>query len=309
LGNPLVDVLAQIDSLGPSRHGLLPGEMHLVEAAAARQLYAEIGPGLRQPGGSVANTIAHVAGLGLGGTFLGKVGDDDLGAVFLQEMARLGVACPVLPDRSGVATGRSVIMVTPDGERTMSTYLGACEALCPDDLPEALPSGTAIVLIEGYHWDTPKGAANIERAARLAEAVGAIVALTPSDPSCVERHRTAMRRFLSERCGILVGNYHELCALAGVDTAQDAMSWARAEVGTVALTLSERGAVVSDGGAPVALPAVQVSRVVDTTGAGDAYAAGFLGSLALGEGVISAGTRGAELAARVIGHVGARQAG
>ncbi|MFV0243686.1 MAG: adenosine kinase [Qingshengfaniella sp.] len=308
LGNPLVDVLARIDAGGPARHGLALGEMHLVDAGAADALYAEIGPGVRQPGGSVANTIAHIADQGVRGSFLGKVGADDLGGFFLDEMTRLGIVCPVNP-ATDAATGRCVVMVTPDGERTMSTYLGACEALTPADLPATLAPETTILLVEGYHWDAPNGAANIARAADLARAVGATVALTPSDPGCVARHLDAMRQFLHDHCGILVGNIHELQALSGTADAEAAMDWARAAVGTVALTLSAEGSIVSDGGASCRIPAVPVETVVDTTGAGDAYAAGFLVALAKGAGVAQAGQEGAALAARVVTHFGARQPG
>ena len=307
IGNPLVDVVATIDAGGPARHGLIPGEMHLVDAARAAALYAEIGPGVQQSGGSVANTIAHVGDLGLKGTFLGKVAADDLGGVFRRDMAALGIAVPVPDQTDGTGTGHCVVMVTPGGQRTMSTYLGACECLAPGDLPEALPPETAILLVEGYHFDTPHGAANIARAVELARGVGARVALTPSDPSCVDRQRAAMLALIQGDCDILLGNEVELAALSGAKDPLSALHWALEHCRTVALTRSEHGALVTDGGPVIEIAAVPVAEVVDTTGAGDAFAAGFLAGIAEGHDVAEAARAGAALAARVIGHFGARQ--
>lgn len=307
LGNPLVDVLASIGPDGPARHGLTPGEMHLVDAATALALYAEIGPGVQQSGGSVANTIAHVGDLGLKGTFLGKVAGDELGRVFRGDMARLGIEVPVPDQGDGTATGHCVVMVTPDGERTMSTFLGACERLAPEDMPDALPPETEILLIEGYHFDTPKGAENVAHAVELARGVGARVALTPSDAGCVDRQRAPMLALIEGACDILIGNEVELAALSGAEDPMSALKWAMEHVGTVALTRSANGALVAENGAVSEVAAQPVAKVVDTTGAGDAFAAGFLVGLARGEDVAAAGRLGAQLAARVIGHFGARE--
>jgi sugar/nucleoside kinase (ribokinase family) len=224
-------------------------------------------------------------------------------------MAALGIAVPVADEAGGTATGHCVVMVTPDGERTMSTHLGACECLSPDDLPDALPAETAILLVEGYHFDTPHGAANVARAVELARGVGARIALTPSDAACVDRQRAAMLALIEGDCDILIGNELELAALSGAQDPLSALHWALEHVGTVALTRSENGAIVSDGGPATEISAQPVEQVVDTTGAGDAFAAGFLGALALGYDVAYAGREGAVLAARVIGHFGARQSG
>ena len=308
IGNPLVDVLASVGPEAPARHGLTVGEMHLVDAATAAALYAEIGPGIQQSGGSVANSIAHIGDMGLLGTFLGKVAGDDLGAVFRRDMAGLGIAVPVADQTDGTATGHCVVMVTPDGERTMSTHLGACECLAPGDLPDALPPETAILLVEGYHFDTPHGAANIARAVELARGVGARIALTPSDAACVDRQRGAMLALIEGACDILIGNELELAALSGAADPMSALHWAMDHVGIVALTRSTNGALVTDGGPVQDIAAQPVAQVVDTTGAGDAFAAGFLGALALGHDVAYAGREGAALAAKVIGHFGAREA-
>ena len=307
IGNPLVDVLATIDAEGPARHGLTLGEMHLVDADTAAKLYAEIGPGVQQSGGSVANTIAHIGDMGLKGTFLGQVSEDDLGGVFRKDMADLGITVPVASLTDGTATGHCVVMVTPEGERTMSTYLGACERLVPSVLPEALHPDTKVLLIEGYHFDVPEGAANIAHAVELARGVGAKVALTPSDPACVDRQRAGMLALIEGACDILIGNEVELAALSGAHDPMSALHWALEHVGTVALTRSENGSLVSDGGPVVEIAAEPVAQVVDSTGAGDAYAAGFLGGLAQGKGVAEAGQMGSQLAAQVISHMGARQ--
>ncbi len=307
IGNPLVDVLASVDTDVPGRFDLTPGEMHLVDAGAGARLYAAIGPGVRQSGGSVANSIAHIGAMGLKGTFLGKIAADDLGEVFQDEMAGLGVSLPVAPATEGVATGRCVVMVTPDGQRTMSTYLGACEHLAPGDLPQALPPETAILLVEGYHFDTPHGAENIRIASELARGVGARIALTPSDPGCVERQRAPMQRFIADYCDILIGNEVELAALSGAQDPLSALHWAVEHVAVVAQTRGANGALLADGGPVVEVPAAPVAEVVDTTGAGDAYAAGFLAGLALGEDLAASSRRGGALAAEVIAHFGARQ--
>lgn len=307
IGNPLVDVLASIDPDGPARHGLTPGEMHLVDAERAAKLYAEIGPGVQQSGGSVANTIAHIGDMGLQGTFLGQVSDDDMGAVFRADMAALGITVPVASLTDGTATGHCVVMVTPDGERTMSTHLGACERLVPGVLPDFLPPETEILLIEGYHFDVPEGAANVAHAVELARGVGAKVALTPSDPSCVDRQREAMLSLIEGACDILIGNELELAALSKAEDPLSALHWAVDHVGIVALTRGENGALLSNGGPVIEIAAEPVAKVVDSTGAGDAFAAGFLGELARGKDLAEAARTGARLAARVIGHFGARQ--
>jgi len=307
LGNAIVDVVAAVDTAVIDRHGLTPGGMHLVDAGAAQALFDEVGPGVRQSGGSVANSIAHLSETGVQGTYLGKVADDDLGQTFREEMSGLKIAAPVAPSPdASTGTGRCVVLVTPDGERTMSTYLGAAVTMAPSDLAQAMPEGLDILFIEGYLWDAPQGAAVIEDAAQKAKAAGARIALTPSDAGCVERNRDVMWNFITRHVDILVGNLAEVGQLAGTEDPENAMGWAIGNVPVAAVTLHDEGSMVADATGVYRIAAAPVTKVVDTTGAGDAYASGFLGALARGETVEEAGKRGAEMAARVLTHYGAR---
>lgn len=307
LGNALVDVVASVEAAAIARHALTPGAMHLVDREAADALYAEVGPGLVQSGGSVANSIAHMRGLGLACTFIGKVAEDALGHAFRADLATLGVDFPALGPADGVGTGRCVVLVTPDGERTMSTYLGAAQGLTPADAETGMPERAALLLVEGYLWDSPEGEATIRAAAARARALGARIALTPSDAACVGRHREAMLAFIAGHCDILIGNHHEVGALAGSEGPEEALAWARRHARIVAVTMSEAGALVADEARDFRIEAQPVERVVDTTGAGDAFAAGFLSGVLEGAALPEAGRRGAELAARVITHPGARE--
>ena len=307
LGNALVDVLAAVEPGAIARHNLTPGAMHLVDRAAADALYAEVGPGFMQSGGSVANSIAHMRGLGLPCTFIGKVAGDALGDAFRADLATLGVDFPAIGPANGFGTGRCVVLVTPDGERTMSTYLGAAQGLSPADIEAAMPRQAGLLLVEGYLWDSPEGEATNRAAAALARGSGALIALTPSDAACVMRHRDAMLAFIADYCDILVGNHHEIGALSGADSPDNALAWARRNAKVVAVTMSEAGALMADRNGACRIEALPVAQVVDTTGAGDAFAAGFLYGVLEGLQLPEAGRRGAELAARVITHVGARE--
>ncbi len=307
LGNALVDVVAAVAPDVVARHGLTPGGMHLVDAAAAHALFDEVGPGVRQSGGSVANSVAHLAQTGVRGTYLGKVANDDLGQTFRDEMAALGLAAPVaVAQDDDLGTGRCVVLVTPDGERTMSTHLGAAIDILPAEVRAAMPEAFDMLFIEGYLWDAPRGAAVIETAAQLARAAGARIALTPSDAGCVERNREVMLNFIAQHADTLVGNLVEIGALAGQEGAQAALDWAMSMVDVAAVTEHDKGALVADAGGVHRVDANRVARVVDTTGAGDAFASGFLAGLAMGRPVAEAGRMGAELAAGVLGHYGAR---
>lgn len=307
LGNALVDVVVAVQPEVVTRHGLTPGGMHLVEAEAAHALFQEVGPGIRQSGGSVANTIAHMAETPVRGTYIGKVADDDLGDTFRQEMTGLDLAAPVaIAQNDDHGTGRCVVLVTPDGERTMSTYLGAATTLMPFEARAALPEDFDILFIEGYLWDAPHGAEVIETLAQAARAAGAKVALTPSDAGCVQRNLASMRDAVERYVDVLIGNHAEIGALAGCDGAEAALDWAMSKVAVAAVTEHEKGSWVADADRRHHVPAAPVAQVIDSTGAGDAYASGFLSGLAQAQPVDRAGATGARLAASVLGHYGAR---
>ncbi|MEL6197908.1 MAG: adenosine kinase [Pseudomonadota bacterium] len=305
LGHALVDVLVETAPAVVDRHGLALGGMHLVDALAAAELYDDIGPGVMQSGGSVANTIAHLGADGHDAVFLGHVAADGLGDAFVEDMGRVGVATPGAR-RESPATGRCVIMVTPGGERTMSTFLGAASTL-DASIANAMPGDAAMLLVEGYVFDAPKGPDAIAAAVERARAIGAKIALTPSDSGCVARHLGAMRAFIADPCDALIGNEAEMMALSGTGDAEAALDWAQGHAEVAAVTLSDKGCLVKDRGAVVVVPAEPVETVVDTTGAGDAYAAGFLGALARGGDIEAAARAGGALAARVITHFGARE--
>lgn len=305
LGHALVDVLVETAPAVVERHNLALGGMHLVDALAAAELYGEIGPGVMQSGGSVANTMAHLGTDGHDAVFLGHVAADGLGEAFVEDMARVGVATPGAR-RESPATGRCVIIVTPGGERTMSTYLGAASTL-DASIANAIPADTGLLLVEGYVFDAPKGPEAIAAAVERARTLGAKIALTPSDAGCVGRHLAAMRAFIADPCDVLVGNEAEMMALSGTQSAEAALDWARTKAEVAAVTLSEKGTITAHGSETVAVEAAPVATVVDTTGAGDAYAAGFLGALARGGDIEAAARAGGALAGRVITHVGARE--
>lgn len=307
LGNALVDVVVPVDHDVLARHDLTLGGMHLVDAAAARALFDEVGPGVRQAGGSVANSVAHLARSGVRGTYIGKVSNDDLGRSFLDEMVKLALAVPVaVAQNSDLGTGRCVVLVTPCGERTMSKHLGVATEILPAEVRASMPEAIDILLFEGYLWDAAQGADVIAAAAKMAREAGARIALTPSDAGCVERNRDAMLAFIAREVDILLGNHVEIGALAGRQGGASVLDWALGQVGTAAVTEHENGALVADGEGAHRIPPVPVARAIDTTGAGDAFASGFLAALAMGSAVPEAGHMDAKRAATVLEHYGAR---
>jgi sugar/nucleoside kinase (ribokinase family) len=310
IGNAIVDVIAHADERFLAEEELAKGAMTLIDAARAEALYARMGPAIESSGGSVANTLAGLASLGGpgydGGGYIGKVRDDTLGRVFRHDITAAGVRFATPPTASGPGTARCLILVTPDGQRTMATYLGACVELGPEDIDAGLIEAARITYLEGYLFDPPRAQEAFRRAARIAHAAGGRVALSLSDPFCVARHRAAFRELVVGEIDILFANEAEICALYETDDFAAAATAVRDHVAIAALTRSARGSLVLGAGATHAVAAAPVARVVDTTGAGDLYAAGFLYGLSRGLELPACGAIGSLCAAEIISHVGAR---
>jgi sugar/nucleoside kinase (ribokinase family) len=305
IGNAIVDVVARAEESFLSRHDMRKGTMALIDAVTAEQLYAAMPPGQESSGGSAANTCAVAAGLGARVAYLGKVADDQLGAVFGHDIRAAGVHFPSAPLHGGAPTARCLILVTPDGQRTMNTFLGACVSLNPADVDAALVADAAVTYLEGYLFDPPAAQAAFRAAAAAAHAAGRQVALSLSDPFCVNRHRAAFRALVAGHVDILFANEAEVTALYEANDFATAAAQARAEVGLAALTRSEAGSLILRGNETVHV-AAEPTRVVDTTGAGDAYAAGFLAGLTAGRELAACGRIASIAAAEVISHYGAR---
>jgi sugar/nucleoside kinase (ribokinase family) len=305
IGNAIVDVLTHGDDAFLEAHGLVKGAMTLIDTDRAEELYEAMGPGIEMSGGSVGNTIAGVASFGGRAGYLGRVFDDQLGAVFAHDMRAQGVVfeCPSASD--GPPTGRSLIIVTPDAQRTMNTYLGASEFFCPNDVDAELVRSAQVTFLEGYLLDRPESKDAYWKASDIATEAGRKVALTLSDLFCVERHHDWFLSLVRERVDILFANESEACALWGCDDVETAIEKARAEVGITCLTLGPRGSVIVAGDETHEVPAHPV-EVVDTTGAGDLYAAGFLYGYTAGKPLPECGRLGSLAASEVISHIGAR---
>jgi len=306
IGNALVDVLSHESEDFVRQHGLMKGTMQLVDEARSAALYAAMGPGIEVSGGSAANTLVGVASFGARAHYIGRVRDDQLGEVFRHDLRSIGVGYATAAATSGPATGRCLIVVTPDAQRTMSTYLGASARLGPADVEKAVIERARIVYLEGYLFDPPEAQEAFRVAAGIAHAAGRKVALTLSDPFCVDRHRVAFRELVEHHVDVLVANEAEICSLYEVRDFDTALARVRGHAEVAALTRSERGSVVVAGDAVHVIPADRVDAVVDTTGAGDLYAAGFLVGLSRGLPLPVCGRLGSLAAAEVISHVGAR---
>jgi sugar/nucleoside kinase (ribokinase family) len=265
-----------------------------------------MGPAIESSGGSAGNTMAGIASLGGTGAYIGKVRDDQLGAVFRHDMSAIGVRFDTPAATSGPATARCLIMVTPDGQRTMGTYLGACVDLGPAEIDESLIAAAQVTYLEGYLFDPPQAQAAFRRAAAVAHAAGRQVALSLSDPFCVGRHRAAFRELVQGEVDILFANEAEICSLYETEDFSEAATAVRGHVAIAALTRSEAGSVILTGNSIDRVRAAPVARVVDTTGAGDLYAAGFLFGLTRGLPLPTCGKIGSLCAAEIISHVGAR---
>jgi sugar/nucleoside kinase (ribokinase family) len=306
VGNALVDVLTHAGEDFLHRHGLSKGTMQLIDEARARDLYAAMGPGIEVSGGSAANTIVGVASFGGRASYVGKVRNDQLGDVFTHDLRSMGVGYATPVATEGPATGRCLIVVTPDAQRTMSTYLGASTRLGPADIDKRLVERAHILYLEGYLFDPPEAQQAFRVAADIAHAAGRKVALTLSDPFCVDRHRLAFRELVERHVDILFANEAEIRSLYEVQDIDAAVARVRGHCEVAAVTRSERGSVIVSGHGVHVIHAEPVAAVVDTTGAGDLYAAGFMVGLTRRLPLPACGRLGALAAAEVISHVGAR---
>jgi sugar/nucleoside kinase (ribokinase family) len=306
IGNAIVDVIAQTDEDFLAREGLVKGTMALIGAARAEALYQTMGPAIEASGGSAGNTMAGLASLGGSGAYIGKVQDDFLGQVFRHDITAIGVRFDTPPAASGPGTARCLILVTPDGQRTMNTYLGACVELGPADIDAETVSAAQITYLEGYLFDPPQAQEAFRNAAAIAHAAGRKVALSLSDPFCVGRHRAAFRDLVDGHVDILFANEAEICSLYETGDFAAAADAVRGHVAIAALTRSAAGSVILANGAEHRIAAAPVARVVDTTGAGDLYASGFLYGMTRNLPLSTCGALGSLCAAEIISHFGAR---
>jgi len=305
IGNAVVDVISQCDDAFLSRMGIEKGIMQLIEQDRAEHLYDNMANRTQMAGGSVANTIAGLGGLGLSTAFIGRVQDDALGRDYVREMTDVGTDFVNAPAANGeLPTSRSMIFVTPDGERSMNTYLGISTELGPDDVNGAVAGNAGLLFLEGYLFDKDKGKAAFMAAARAARAGGGRAGITLSDPFCVDRHRADFRALVRE-LDFVIGNEREWKSLYRTDDLGAALERAAEDSGTVVCTRSGHDVVLVEGGESVSVP-VRAVTPVDATGAGDQFAAGFLYGMATGKPLAVAGRMGCIAAAEVIGHVGAR---
>ncbi len=306
IGNAIVDVLAQADDAFLETNEIAKGAMTLIDADRATNLYERMGSGVEVSGGSAANTIAGIASLGGKAAYIGKVRDDQLGEVFAHDIRATGVeyVTPFLTD--GPPTARCLILVTPDAQRSMNTFLGASSLLTPADVDDKLVAAAGITYMEGYLFDPPQAKEAFYKAAATAHEAGRKVALTLSDAFCVDRHRADFQHLVAREVDILFANESEITSLYETDSFDDAMARVRTECEIAALTRSEKGSVIVRGDEQHSVPAEPVDTIVDTTGAGDLYAAGFLYGFSQGKDLATCGRIGSIAAAEVISHFGAR---
>ena len=307
IGNAIVDVIADADDGFLEREGMHKGAMRLIDEAEATQLYDSMGPAREASGGSAANTVAGIASLGLRAGFIGQLADDQLGSIFQHDIRSLGVEFETLAKDDVGATGRCLILVTPDAQRTMNTFLGAAQMLGPDAVDPAYVAAAKILYLEGYLWDPEAPRAAMYKAMEAAREAGTKVAFTLSDGFVVDRHRADLMRLLDERrIDILFANQLEAEALAQVSDVESAVAALRDKVETLVVTRHEHGALAMRGGERADVPAESIRELVDTTGAGDLFAAGFLTGEARGLSLEQSLRLGAICAAEVIQHYGAR---
>jgi len=307
IGNALVDVLVTIEDTFLDEHGLPKGSMNLVDTAQSDALYGAVPAGVEVSGGSCGNTMAGFSALGAKGAYIGKVHDDALGKVFIHDMKAMGVDCPIEPATSGPSTGRCIVMVSKDAQRTMATYLGAAVDLGPDDIDEATIKAAKVLYLEGYLFDPEAAKKAFIKAADIAHAAGGKVSLSLSDPFCVDRHRDAFLALVENHVDILFANESEITSLYQVEDFDAALQKVRGHCEIACLTRSEKGSVVLSGDEVHVIDADPIGdKLKDTTGAGDQYAAGFLYGHTQGFDLATAGRMASIAAAEVVTHYGAR---
>ena len=306
IGNAIVDVLAHADDDFLQSHDLAKGAMTLIDSETAANFYDEMGSAVECSGGSAANTIAGLASLGGKGAFVGKVRDDQLGAIFRHDIRTLGVSFDTLLAQSGTPTARCLIFVTPDAQRTMLTYLGACAELGPDDIDPDVIKNSKVSYLEGYLFDPPQAKEAFFKTSGIAHEAGRLVSLSLSDAFCVGRYRDEFRDLVKNHVDILFANEDEIKTLFETETFDDALQQVREECDIAALTRGDKGAVIVSGKEVHVLDAEPVANLADTTGAGDAFSAGFLFGFTQEMPLDNCGRIGAIVAAETIQHMGAR---
>lgn len=306
IGNAIVDVLAHADEKFLFKYNLIKGSMTLVDSINADKLYKKMIPTLECSGGSAANTIASLASLGGQGAFIGKVSNDKLGETFKKDIQSLGIFFETPFSIEGESTARCLIFVTPDADRTMQTFLGSCVNLGPLDIDPNIIKNSQITYLEGYLWDPPDAKKAFKKASDLAHDSGNLVALSLSDPFCVDRYREEFINLIKNYIDIVFANEDEICSLYQVDTFEEALERVRDKCKITVLTRGEKGSVIISDNKTDIIRAVPVKDVVDTTGAGDAYAAGFLFGLTKGKSLKECGRIGSISSSEVISHFGAR---
>lgn len=306
VGNAIVDVISTVPEEFLQEHGLVKGAMTLIDTERATSLYAAMPPGIETSGGSAANTMAGVASLGGRSTYIGKVRDDQLGEVFAHDTRNGGVAFDIPFATEGEPTARSLIQVTPDGERTMNTFLGISAFLSPSDVDQEMVESAAITYCEGYLWDRDEAKDAIRHAMMIASEAGRIVSLTLSDSFCVDRHRDEWMNLLDDRVDLVFANEAEVCSMFETDDFDAAAQQIAGMVEVAALTRSSKGSVVMSNGERLDVPATPVDQVIDATGAGDLYASGFIYGLSLGVSLERCAELGSIAAGEVISHIGPR---
>jgi sugar/nucleoside kinase (ribokinase family) len=307
IGNAIFDVLVRTDEKFLADHGMTKGGMALIDEARAASIYRDMGPATEMSGGSAANTIVGIANLGARAAYVGKIKDDQIGNLYSHDIRAAGVAYETRPAADGPATGCSYILVTPDGERTMNTYLGAAQDLTPADIDPAQIEASHIVYLEGYLWDPKSAKEAFVKAAAIAHGADRQVALTLSDSFCVDRYRDEFLELMRKgTVDLIFANESELHSLYQTSDFDTALKQLRADTKLAVVTRSEKGCIVASSEGVVAVPAFPIKELVDTTGAGDLFAAGFLFGLVRNAGYENAGRLGALAAAEVIQHIGAR---